>query len=108
MKMRYVICTDEKKEKVVIRSRSVKLVVCRAVVRVLCGLQWEYGVRLVFEEALPGNSRASPIAQLVERAAVNLKVAGSNPAGRDSSSYTPTSTSFTPNYRPEYTHPQHA
>ena len=26
---------------------------------------------------------ASPIAQLVERAAVNLKVAGSNPAGRD-------------------------
>ena len=28
--------------------------------------------------------RASPIAQLVERAAVNLKVAGSNPAGRDS------------------------
>ena len=27
--------------------------------------------------------RASPIAQLVERAAVNLKVAGSNPAGRD-------------------------
>jgi hypothetical protein len=28
--------------------------------------------------------RASPIAQLVERAAVNLKVAGSNPAGRAS------------------------
>ena len=26
--------------------------------------------------------RASPIAQLVERVAVNLKVAGSNPAGR--------------------------
>ena len=25
---------------------------------------------------------ASPIAQLVERAAVNLKIAGSNPAGR--------------------------
>ena len=31
--------------------------------------------------------RASPIAQLVERAAVNLKVAGSNPAGR--ASFTP-------------------
>ena len=30
------------------------------------------------------DNRASPIAQLVERAAVNLKVAGSNPAGRDS------------------------
>ena len=31
--------------------------------------------------------RASPIAQLVERVAVNRKVAGSNPAGREASSF---------------------
>ena len=42
----------------------------------------------VFVQFLGGECRttcrASPIAQLVERAAVNLKVAGSNPAGRAS------------------------
>ena len=32
--------------------------------------------------------RASPIAQLVERVAVNRKVAGSNPAGREASPFT--------------------
>ncbi len=31
--------------------------------------------------------RASPIAQLVERVAVNRKVAGSNPAGREASRF---------------------
>lgn len=33
------------------------------------------------------SERASPIAQLVERVAVNRKVAGSNPAGREASSF---------------------
>lgn len=33
--------------------------------------------------------RASPIAQLVERVAVNRKVAGSNPAGREASTFAP-------------------
>ena len=61
----------------------------------------EHDRRMVFEAAVPVCSecmfvdgvcwimcRASPIAQLVERAAVNLKVAGSNPAGR--APFTPT------------------
>ena len=49
---------------------------------------WSSGVCLrvcaVFGRGVSDDVRASPIAQLVERAAVNLKVAGSNPAGRAS------------------------
>ena len=55
--------------------------ICVAAVRVC--------VKLLFvENKCWIRRRASPIAQLVERAAVNLKVAGSNPAGR--ASFTPT------------------
>ena len=51
--------------------------ICVAAVRVC--------VKLLFvENKCWIRRRASPIAQLVERAAVNLKVAGSNPAGRAS------------------------
>ena len=49
---------------------------------------WSSGVRVAEEKqilklGIGVGACASPIAQLVERAAVNLKVAGSNPAGRD-------------------------
>jgi hypothetical protein len=45
--------------------------------------------------------RASPIAQLVERVAVNRKVAGSNPAGREASSFA-TPHSHTIRYTTQY------